>query len=175
MLKMYFVFTYFRANQVSSYTKDTFRTPGTVLLTYRCLQIIHGITNYILSDILIVVNMNCMLIAVLCNFTLVRFHTELPWIGNIGISLFLILCIGYVVTAYSKLGETYNSSKLFLISWKQNPNLSKLDRNMMTKYLQSCRLLRYNTGVFGFHQKSATLRVVAKIVFFTVKLLVLTK
>lgn len=144
-------------------------------MVYKCLQVLNISVNELIRDLVLIVNTVCMSLAMACNFILIRFHKELPIVAIPTLVTFIILSPMILLLVQSKLAQCFELSKGFHSSWNRSLVLSSLDRRMLLKYVKSCRFMRYNTGPFGFYQKSGTTRLIHKIIFYTAKVLVMTK
>jgi hypothetical protein len=82
----------------------------------------------------------------------------------------------YLVISYIKLGELNQNAKLFVNSWRQGGKagiVAPNERKLMKKYIRSCRLLGIELGSFGHYQKPTSIRIVGKLVIYTVKFLMM--
>jgi hypothetical protein len=76
---------------------------------------------------------------------------------------------------YIKLGQFHEYSKKCVRSWKVKTNYAAGERPLMVKHFKSCRLTQISMGSVGPFTKPTSIRIVAKIIFYTVKFLMLVR
>jgi len=122
-----------------------------------------------------IVNDVMIAMSVLSTFIMVRFHKDLSHFS------FLFLTTGatalaYLVLTYSKLGEVNASSTQMLNSQKKTQaQLGFDDRKILRKYVKSSCPLKVHIGSFGYYRKPVTVRVVGKLITYTMKFLLMNK
>ena len=156
--------------------KKTFKQPGTIIHTFRCLQLLTTEVNKVVRTyVLVVANNIARSITVVCNIIVIRLHHEIPIPGAVAV---LIAASGgalYILGSYIKLGTINKKSASCIKSWYKNGTLDKFDRDFMNKYIKSCRPLRIESGSFGYYRKPASIRVLGMLIMYTSKALIITK
>lgn len=128
--------------------------------------------------LLLVINDTVLIGVVMSNICLIRLHDKiiLPTLG-----ILLIASIGgtgFLLIIYIKFGEINLNSLRVLKFWRSNSLfLVPLtpDRTLLKKYLKSCNQLKLRIGPFGVFRKTNAIRIMHKLIFYTVKALVLIK
>jgi len=120
-------------------------------------------------------NLSNTVLSVTSSFIILRYHVTLSPTALLGVFTMGVISTAYLVLGQIKFGEVYSSSRKFRETWIRNHDIPRHDRILLRKYLKGCRPLRYKTASFGFHQKSNLMRVIGRIVFYTTKLLILTR
>jgi hypothetical protein len=115
---------------------------------------------------------SAMTLTVAANTTLLLYFDKLPGpIAVIFATAVGLFGVVFLFLANLKLGGVHGSSKKFINSWKQSKSIGIMppeDRKFMLKYIRSCRLNCFRTN-FEYFQKLHSIRVLAKIVYFTTK------
>ena len=118
----------------------------------------------------------CITFVLWCNFTLIRLHEKIT-VETLGVSAIVtILSAGFLIVSYIKLGEINQNSKILVNSWrfgKRNKKLSPAEKMLMKKSIKSCRLLGIELANFGCYNKPTSIRIVGKLVIYTVKFLMM--
>jgi hypothetical protein len=164
-------------SSLSPFTSDSLRRPAAALHTYRCLKVLEVSANANIREtaFFTVLNNSILALSVLCNFCLVRFsHTNPPIVVSILISL-SIFGTAAIILLHIVLGRFNDVSIEFINSWKRRRDIRYSERKVLLRLMRSCRSLRLEIGSFGYFKKNTTFLVVGKLVFYTTKLLVLTK
>ena len=146
------------------------------MLTYRCLQVFELSWNNIFRDyfILVIHNVGILLI-VFSNYSLIRFKENEPNLIILALLIISLYCTTYIILANITFGRYNEVSKGFIGSWRRKIDMSYYDRRAALKYIKSCRLLKIESGSFGYFKIAATPNAIGKLIFYTVKLLMLTK
>jgi len=148
-----------------------------VVLLYKSCQLLLNNFNIIFQSFLqTFLNNGATIIAVILTFALVKFNSTMSIVelcvllmGVFGTTVFLIL-------TYTKFGDVNDQSKKILGSWKRwNGWESPYDRNLMLKYMRASTQLKVELNSFGFYKKQNTVRIVGRLIYYTAKLLVMTK
>ena len=122
-----------------------------------------------------VVNNLSIIFAVSMSFLLIKLRSKLFLQAALAISMADINATVFLVLSYLKLGEANQRSKEFLGSWKRKAGyLHPATKIQMKKFLKSSPPLRVDLGEFGYYSKPASIRIVGKLVTYTVKFLMLT-
>jgi hypothetical protein len=138
--------------------------------------------NSITSDYLLMSFGNIMIaMAVLSNFIIIRHHDILPL--HTLLSFLICSTTGniYMLASYLKLGEINKLSKALISSTRRAVNggsrkLALEDRRTFIKFLKSCNLyLRIYMSSFGYYRKATSIRIIGKIIGYTVRVLIITK
>ena len=172
---VFFVFNIFRANCSNTYTKDTLRKPINAFMTYRALQILINATNDFLQNYIIILVDLLMSIIVVCNFILIVFYHILPLSGFVVFGGYTVFSTSALFIVYIKLGRFHENSKIFVRSWKTKIDYDVGEKKLMMKRIASCRLNRIEMGSVGCFQKPNSIRIIAKIFFYTTKFLMLMR
>jgi hypothetical protein len=176
---MCIVLVSYRADKSSAVTKDALRTPSNLLLIHRSLGVVTNQFNLIGRDLLLV-TINSIILSgiIMCNVVLIRFHSFLTQEAVVFLSLVTTSILGttYLVLSHQKLGEINTGSVKYLASWKNYlEGLNANDRNLMKKYLNSCRPLRLKLGNFGYYQNQQTIKMISRIIVYTAKIVISSK
>ena len=164
-----------RAKSSSRFTKDLLRRPSNAMHTYRCLQVLELSVNCLIRTyFFFVVNNSVVTIVVVSIFTLVRLSKHESIVSISILSILSVFCTVYLIIVHIIFGQFNEVSKVFVGSWKRNTSLNYYDRKAVLKYIRSCRLLRIEIGTFGHFKKATCLHIVGKLIFYTVKLLMVT-
>jgi len=144
---------------------------------YRCLQILTSECNAIISDyVLLVIGNLLIFIAVVSNIMLIKCHTKL---GFDILFLFIIISIGanlYILILYLTLGEVNSVSKKLILRRIRNTAKDSRQDIILKKFLKSCKkFLGIHLNSFGYYQKPTSIRIIGKIIMYTVKFLMMTK
>jgi hypothetical protein len=123
------------------------------------------------------INDLCITIAVTSNFALIRFHDHLPLEIVAVDTLLSSLASGFLLVTYIKFGEVNELAKGLLNSWKRSSgNISMpSEKKLMKKYVKSCSLLKLELGSFGHYKRPTSIRIVGKLVIYTVKFTMMMK
>ena len=149
------------------------RRPTDVLHSYQCLKILEVESNNLFSRTYLInfSNSVAVLMSVICNFFLVRFSGD----ASILLVLVMILVSGlgatYLILLHIVFGGYNEVCKKSISSWKRNTSLNSYEK----RSINSCRSLRVESGQFGYFQKHTTLNIVGRLVYLTVRVLMLTK
>jgi len=160
----------------SDYTDERLRKPENIIHTYRCLQILAGSLNNLGRILLMLANDSMIVLSVLSNFIMIRFHNHFS-----GFIFLLYLttgsaAFGYLVMSYIKMGQVNALSMKMLSSHKKTQvQLSPEERKLLGKYLKSSPALKVHMGSFGYYRKPVTVRVVGKLLTYTLKFLLMTR
>lgn len=142
----------------------------------RCLQIMTTSANLIMRDwILTIITNMLMTYTVFCVVGTIKVHHIVPFLPLTALLLDALVGAGALILLYMELGEYHEASKKFLGSWKRCTKTVGKDRKILGKYLRSCRILRFEMGSMGYFQKASSKRIIAKIIFYVNKVLMLTK
>jgi hypothetical protein len=165
-----------RVKSSSLFTSDSLRRPAAALHTYRCLKVLEISANAIVRDTFFtVINNSTVALMVLCNFCLVRFSNRSPAVVlGVLISISSFGTVG-IVLLHIILGSFNDASIGFINSWKRKRDIRYSERKFLLRLMRSCRPLRLEIGYFGHFKKSTSFLIVGKLVFYTTKLLMLTK
>jgi len=142
---------------------------------YRCLQLITTEINSITSDYALLICSNAMIcLAVLSNIILIKYHTKLPFETLV---LFLVGSVFgnmYTLLSYLSLGEVNEISKKLILSTTRNTRMRSREDVIFKKFLKSCKMfLGIHLNSFGVYRKPTSIRIIGKIVLYTVKCLIL--
>jgi len=91
-------------------------------------------------------------------------------VATVGMSVLLV--------AHIEFGEVNKMATKMVNGWRKNRKnvfLNPLDRRLAGKYFKSFRPLRIHYGSFGIFDKPSTIRIIGKLVVYTVKFLMLMK
>jgi len=158
-------------------TKNSFRTPATVIQTYRTFQILLNDFNDATMEFFQIVLNNTVIGTIVLNVcVLVRFHSRL----ELGSSLLFSICsacgISFILLTYIQFGDINIRSGRVLSSWKRWDGYeSSGDRNLMMAYMVSSQALKIHLGGFGYYKKPNTIRIIGKLIYYTAKFLLMTK
>lgn len=142
---------------------------------YQMLQII--ISNF--NDItriyfFIVMNNSQILLAVLCNVLSIGFHAILSPFTLAFTSIFTFTSVSYLFITYFTLGNLNALTAKALSQWNRSSHQLRLNK-VQKKQLRSCKPAEVYIGDFGKFQRIGAIRIVSKIVFYTVKIIVSSK
>jgi hypothetical protein len=142
---------------------------------YRCVQLLIGLQNeFMVYYFNTVISTVFLIIAVLSNFTFIRFQRYMTW-ETAGLICYISACVtGYLVLIYNMLGGMNQHSSKLLKAWQRKAlGLKGPDRVLMSKYLRACRPLRFASGPFGYFRRPAAIQIVGKLIVLTVKFTIL--
>jgi len=107
-----------------------------------------------------------------CSFILIKLHSSMSF-ECLTISVLVLLpSVLTLVITYIMFGDINQSAKRFLLSWKRKSGVLSRDvKTEITKFIRSSKPLRIELGNFGYYQKPASIRIIGKIVYYTVKYL----
>jgi hypothetical protein len=168
----------YNRNNESKYTNPSLREPAAFMQTYRSLRLLTTEMNSITSDYLLVsVGNIAITVAVISNVLLIRHHdTMTP--DTLLIFFFASFVANiYMLASYIRLGELNQTSKTLISSRTRAVCLSmrKERDKIFLKFLRSCnQYLRIYMSYFGYYRKPTSIRIIGKIVFYTVRVLILT-
>ena len=159
------------------YTKETIREPKNVILIYRNLQLLFWDFNNICRQYLLMfVNNVTVSFVVWCNFVLIKLHDRAT-IEVLGTAVVVsATSAGFLIITYMVLGDINQKSIVLISSWKlgrETKKLSPADKKLMKKYIKSCRFLGVELGSFGCYKKPTSIRIIGKLVTYTVKFLMM--
>ena len=155
-------------------TVDKLRTPGHVLLTYRILQLLTLEFNVLCSNVMILIHTASLIVAVMCNVAVIRFHDQQGVLVQSALISMLIMFIMFLCCSHIMFGKISRLSKAVVRSWMHNTELSPVDSRLMTTYMRSCPVLKFEIGKFGQFQRLGALRNTGRIVVYTVKVLLIS-
>jgi hypothetical protein len=164
-----------RSEQFSQFSSKSLREPQNVLHSYRCLQVLDAELNSLTRHYFFLVNHIVIILAVLCCSSVVRYHGQSSELVSLILPLIAAFASAYFLASYIKLGKYNEASRVLVCSWKKNTTLSPTDQKFMIKYMNSCRLLRTDYSEFGYFKKSGSIGIIGKLVFYTTKVLMMTK
>jgi len=164
----------YSVDKISICTNTKLKEPGTLIHTYRCLQILSQNANTILRYPILTSNTLWFLIVIICNILLIHLNLRIPVIGLFSVAAGSGFGTAVIAIVYSSLGDMNTKSKS-LMKWKYDIQIRREDRLVLTKYLNSCRSLRLDYGSFGYHQKSTTALMILKLITYNVKALIITR
>ena len=122
----------------------------------------------------IVANNTIITLIVLCAFVSIR--GGLAFGNRIVFVLGLAGGIAFILLTYSTFGEINTGSIAVMNSWKRFQEYpSSNDRKLMFVYIHSCPGLKVHLGKFGYYKKSNSPQMIGKLVYYTVKFLIMTK
>jgi len=160
----------------TEYTKVKLRQPSTIVQEFRNLEILTNSFQSVGSKILLMA-VNDLVIAmnVMCNFLMIRCH-HLFNISSLAL-FFMISGIStlYLAITYVKFGEINELSKAVFSALRRNQSKLSSERCLVGKYIRSGMPLKIHLGTFGYYRKPNTIRIVGKLVSYTMRSLVLTK
>jgi hypothetical protein len=176
ILHVYKWYDFDRVKGSSPFTSDSLRRPAAALHTYRCLKILEILVNSVTRDTFFtVINNSLSALIVLCIFCLIRFGNANPAIV-LGVHiLFSTFGTVAIVLLYIVLGRYNDVSTGFINSWKRKRDVVYAERKVLLRLMRSCRTLRLEIGIFGHFKKKTSFLIIGKLVFYTTKLLMLTK
>jgi hypothetical protein len=117
-----------------------------------------------------------MSISILSNWFIIRDRANIGPIGIISMASVSLATGGHRLVMYSKLSEVYELSTSFNYSWRQRRGGMKVeDGQRLLKYLNSSRPMRIDLGAYDYFKPSTSIRSVGKIIFYTGRLLLVTK
>jgi len=142
---------------------------------FRNLQLLMVDFNGITRDYFwMTLNNMFMCYTVSSSFILIKLHSHMNFEGLVisflcGAPATVGLIIHYVI-----FGDINQLSKRFLLSWKiKAGTLPPGDKITLLKFIRSCRPLQMDLGNFGYFKKPASIRIIGKLVYYTVKYLLL--
>ena len=160
------------------YTSMEIRQPGHAVHAYKCFQILINDLNDVIRDyFMMFVNDLSITLAVICNFMLIRFHDKLNSEVILISIVFSIITTAFLFISYIQFGEINEMSKSFVNSWKRNNRHIECvrERKLMKKYIKACPLLKVELGSFTWYKKPTSIRIIGKLVTYTVKFTMLMK
>jgi len=164
-----------RANSRGIQTDASLRIPLVALSTYRCLQLLCQQANDLVRSVLLFLVNFCMSLTVVANNIMIVFHATLPVAAFLVFGTYSFASSLVLFLMYIKLGQVHEYSKGVVRSWKVKPNYAAGEKSLMIKHFTSCRLNRFEMGSVGPFTKPTSIRIVAKIIFYTVKFLMLMR
>ena len=166
----------YRPIKSSIYTKDILRNPRTAIQVHQNLQLLLLNFNGVFRDCIFLVANNVNIgFSVSSALTLIKFHDQLDLTILLGLLMVWINSSGFLIISYMKLGEVNQRSKQFHDAWKRKAGyLEPSMKIVMKKFIRSSRPLRIELGDFGYYNKSGGIRILGKLVTYTVKFLMLT-
>jgi len=104
-------------------------------------------------------------------------HSRLNLEGLMGILICGLTDLFILVYSYFLFGDINQSSLRFQGSWKRKiGTLTPSDKIIMEKFIRCSRPLQIDLGSFGYFKKPGSIRIIGRIVYYTVKyLLVMSK
>lgn len=126
------------------------------------------------STLFVLINLGLTVI-VLGNTLLIVFHDSISTLLFIGIALWSGCASLVLMVASIKLGGVHEHSKRFVRSWKVKQDYSVRKKKVLLKLLKCCRLNRVEMGSTGCFKKLSVIRITGKIVFYTVKCLIILR
>ena len=144
--------------------------------TYRALQLLTNEVNFLISEYALPISGNVMIgLSVVANIVIIRFHDRLE------LEILFLFVVGsgtgniYLLASYIVLGEVNEISKVAILSTIRKTGGNTKETIVFKKYLNSCRLyFRIHLSYFGYYRKSISIRIIGKLVVYTVRLLILS-
>jgi len=156
---------------------DTLRLPRNFIKEYRSLEILMNRFNIIAGPyILMLVNNVSLTLSVGGQIMIIMFHVELGLGALMLTCLVSFLATVFLVITYFKFGEINENSKQCISSWKRNLRFSNHnlhDTKLVVRQIRSLGVCRIELGSFGYYKKSNNIRIIGKIIYYTVKGLML--
>jgi len=158
-------------------TKNSLRTPSTVIQTYRTFQILlNDFNDATMKFFQIALNNTVIVMEVLSVCVLIRFHSRLELGASLLFSMGSACGISFILLTYIQFGDINIRSVGVLNSWKRWEGYgSGGDRKLMMTYMCSSQVLKIHLGGFGYYKKPNTVRIIGKLIYYTAKFLLMTK
>jgi len=145
------------------------------ILHYHLLQIMVSYFNEITRTyFFLAMNTLQFVLSVLCNVASVGFHAHLLPVTTLFNCCFSFTSTSYLFVTYFILGSLNSKTRKVLLEWKRSSLQLRLD-SAQRKELKSCRPAEVHIGNFEQFQKIGALKIVSKIVTYTVKIIVTSK
>jgi len=161
-----------------SYMEESLRSPEKLIHTYRCVQVLTNSFNEIGQPYLwIAWNDIILALTVICNFIFVKLFMEVPTSRRVAIAFDILAGATYLIVSHKTFGAFNHLTKKLIRSWMWNNQISNKaeDRQLFRKYMRSCSPLRCQLSSFGYYQKPQSIRIIGKLVYLTMKSLVVFK
>jgi len=146
---------------------------------YRQLQIDVLLMNEITGGYLLIVLTNSLTLISTASLTLyIGYHHQLDIQTLLTTALAMLLSLLCLVLLYYKFGDFNESSKKFSSMLQRNIKhgiLRAEDKTLLTKYAYSLHPLKMDLGSFGYFKKPNSLRILTKILAYSVKGVMISK
>ena len=149
------------------------RWPGHVLFVYRSLQLLTQEINSLSPVMMVLAHTAAIGFAVAASVSLIRFHGHISVFLQLAMLALLMLTIGFLGCSHIMLGEISRLSRAVLQSWAHNHALREMDRQLMTRYVRSCPVLKFEIGKYGHFQRVGALRNTGRIVTYSVRVILI--
>jgi hypothetical protein len=145
---------------------------------YRRIQILLNSSNDIFREyFFLVLNNILIVIAVLCNYVLIRFHKWLGLAEMLSFGMLTLACKLSICIIYFKLGSMNDKSIKLVAAWKAKFSRKKSHGQNIAigKSLESLSPLKVEMSSFGCYKKKTSVRIIGKLFFYTTKSLIMTR
>lgn len=155
------------------YKLDFFNKSIANIQLIRSLQILTNIANELLQEfqVLVLGEKSALCSLVLIASILIRFSHKLPILFTVSFLMAIAFVVVYLVLSYEIFGAYNEVSRKHINCLK----LTNKGRKLGVKYLNSCQELNIKMGSFGFYNKKKKIQIIAKMIFYTSKFLIITK
>lgn len=154
--------------------RSRLKNPSQILHLLRCLQILNNSCCNLVQDVLYFSENNALIAIVMQAFVLIRFHKYIVFPMRLSFGLGLCTCTAYLICTYEVSGSYYESS-LALIKSLNNFDGNEQDRKLLKVYCKAFQPLKLKIGPFGYFNKRRKIAIIGKIVYYTAKLLMVTR
>jgi len=165
-----------RCSKTSQFTSNQLRKPSKLLHVYKSLQVLNKEFNSLTRPYLLMAINNAMLVvSVGGQVVAIQLHDKLNLETLTCILTLSLGAAGYLILLYFKLGQVHETSRKCLESWKKNAglHLEHRDKLLALCYVRSLSTCKIELGSFGYFRKANSLKIIEKLIYFTVKGVVL--